>query len=70
MPPDTPDPSYLRADDWGVLKLNAEDAELTGQLALESAHVGFWTNPEDTVTWRAAMTRFQAEYLEAFMARK
>lgn len=54
---DTPDPSYLNADDQGVLKLNAVDAKLTGKLAMEAAHAGFWTNPQDTVTWRTAVAK-------------
>ena len=51
---ETPDPSSLRANDLGVLQLAAEDAELTGQLQLESGYLGYWTNPNDTVTWRVA----------------
>lgn len=37
-----------------MLELAAEDAELTGQLQLESGYLGYWTNPDDTVTWRVA----------------
>ena len=51
---ETPDPSSLRANDLGVLQLAAEDAELTGQLQLESGYLGYWTKSDDSVTWRVA----------------
>lgn len=51
---ETPDPSSLRANEQGALKLSAEDGELTGQLQLESGYLGYWSNPDDKVTWHAA----------------
>lgn len=51
---ETPDPGLVRANDDGVLELAADDALTTGQLQLESGHLGYWTNPNDTVTWHVA----------------
>ena len=44
----------IRPDDRGVLTLRADDAALTGDLKLESGHVGWWLNPADFVSWQAA----------------
>ncbi|MGL5019967.1 MAG: alpha-L-fucosidase [Luteolibacter sp.] len=48
---------YLLPDDRGVFLLNANDADLTGKLQLESGHVGYWTNPADTVSWQVAIPK-------------
>jgi alpha-L-fucosidase len=48
---------YLLADDQGKFLLDANDAELTGKLKLESGHVGYWANPNDTVSWQIASAK-------------
>ncbi len=45
-------PDYLVQSDDGTLKLDASHAEISGKTAkLEEDHIGFWTDPEDSVQW-------------------
>lgn len=48
---------YLLPDDRGVFLLGANDAELTGKLQQEPGHIGYWTNTDDTVSWRLAVAK-------------
>jgi alpha-L-fucosidase len=57
----------------GSIKLRASDAEIDGETArIETsglnANVGFWTNPQDTVRWKARITQpgaFQVDVVQA-----
>lgn len=49
--------SCLLPDARGVFTLGGRDAELAGGLQLESDHVGYWTNSDDTVSWLISVAK-------------